>query len=68
MCGGVQTARVAQCYYKCEFHNPRWEFFLMGKAQGHPGHQKTGWFEGLTIVLEDNDDTLWCVIVSSTST
>jgi len=38
------------------------------KAQGHPGHENTDWFEGLTIVLEDNGDTLWCIIVSSTST
>jgi hypothetical protein len=65
MCGGVQTARILLCYYKCKFHDLRWEIFQLGKAQDHPGQQKTDWFEGLTVVLEDNGHTLWCVIVSS---
>jgi hypothetical protein len=28
------------------------------RIKGHLGHQWTDWFEGLTITLEDNGDTL----------
>ena len=28
------------------------------RLQGHLGHQWTEWFEGMTITLEDNGDTL----------
>lgn len=28
------------------------------RLQGHLGHQWTAWFEGMTITLEDNGDTL----------
>jgi len=28
------------------------------RVQGHLGHQWADWFEGLTITLEDNGDTL----------
>ena len=28
------------------------------KIKGHVGREWTGWFEGLTITLEDNGDTL----------
>ncbi len=28
------------------------------RIKGHPGHQWTDWFEGLTITLEENGDTL----------
>jgi hypothetical protein len=28
------------------------------RIKGHLGHQWTNWFEGLTIILEDNGETL----------
>ncbi len=28
------------------------------RIKGHLGHQRTDWFDGLTITLEDNGDTL----------
>ena len=39
----------------------------LGKAQGHSDYQKTDWFEGLAVVLQDNGGTFRCVIVSGTS-
>ncbi|NOK61029.1 MAG: hypothetical protein GFH27_549307n12 [Chloroflexi bacterium AL-W] len=34
------------------------------RLEGHLGHQWTDWFEGLTITLEDNGDTLLTGLVA----
>ena len=34
------------------------------RIKGHLGHQWTDWFEGLTITLEENGDTLLTGLVS----
>jgi hypothetical protein len=52
MCGGVQTARVKLGYYKCEFHNPRWEIFLIGKPPGH----RLGRQRGYALVRHSEQD------------
>ncbi|MDH4135993.1 MAG: hypothetical protein OEW09_04645 [Anaerolineae bacterium] len=38
--------------------NPGQPMIYQIRIKGHLGHQWTDWFEGLTITLEDNGDTL----------
>ena len=38
--------------------NPSQPVVYQIRIKGHLGHQWTDWFEGLTITLEDNGDTL----------
>ena len=38
--------------------NPGQPMICQIRIKGHLGHQWTEWFEGLTITLEDNGDTL----------
>jgi len=35
-----------------------WPAVYQIRIEGHLGHAWTGWFEGLSIVLEDNGDTV----------
>jgi hypothetical protein len=38
--------------------DPVWPAVYQIRVEGHLGHALTGWFEGLSIALEDNGDTL----------
>lgn len=38
--------------------DPAWPAVYQIRVEGHLGHAMTGWFEGLSIALEDNGDTL----------
>jgi len=38
--------------------DPDWPAVYQIRVEGHLGHAMTGWFEGLSIALEDNGDTL----------
>jgi hypothetical protein len=38
--------------------DPVWPAVYQIRVEGHLGHAMTGWFEGLSISLEDNGDTL----------
>jgi hypothetical protein len=38
--------------------NPVWPAVYQIRVEGHLGHAMTGWFEGLSISLEDDGDTL----------
>ncbi len=38
--------------------NPDWPAVYEIRVEGHLGHAMRSWFEGLSIALEDNGDTL----------
>jgi hypothetical protein len=38
--------------------DPVWPAVYQIRVEGHLGHAMTGWFEGLSISLEDDGDTL----------
>jgi hypothetical protein len=38
--------------------DPVWPAVYQIRVEGHLGHAMTGWFQGLSVALEDNGDTL----------
>ncbi len=38
--------------------NPDWPAVYQIRVEGHLGHATTGWFEDLSVALEENGDTL----------
>jgi hypothetical protein len=38
--------------------NPDWPAIYQIRVEGHLGHAMTGWFDGLSVDLEDDGDTL----------
>ncbi|MDO8881111.1 MAG: hypothetical protein Q7W44_10020 [Coriobacteriia bacterium] len=38
--------------------DPDWPAIYEIRVEGHLGHAMTGWFEGLSVALEDDGDTL----------
>ena len=54
--GNCAGRHMSEIHDRPEYHDEPRSYEI--RLKGHLNHQWTGWFEGLTITLEENGDTL----------